>query len=36
MVEDLDRGWWSAYRTTLEQRFGQQEMVVRATQLERL
>ena len=36
MVQDLDRDWWSAYRSTLERRFGQQEMVVRATPLERL
>jgi len=36
MVEELDRAWWSAYRKTLEQRFGQQEMVVRASALERL
>jgi hypothetical protein len=36
MVDALEREWWSAYRATLEQRFGQQELVVRASALERL
>jgi hypothetical protein len=36
MVEDLDRAWWSSYRLTLEKRFDQQEMVVRASPFERL
>jgi hypothetical protein len=36
MVDALERGWWSEYRAELEQRFGQQELVVRASALERL
>ena len=36
MVEELDRAWWSAYRTELERRFGQEELVVRASALEKL
>lgn len=36
MVEQLDRTWWSAYRTALEARFGQQELMVRAQMIERL
>ena len=36
MVDHLDRDWWSQYRTTLEQRFAQDEIVVRATAVERL
>lgn len=36
MVEELDRTWWSAYRTQLERRFRQEELVVRATALEKL
>ena len=36
MVNELDRAWWSAYRKTLEERFGQRELVVRASPLERL
>ena len=36
MVEALERGWWSSYRAMLEQRFGQQELVVRASAIERL
>ena len=36
MVEALDRAWWEGYRKTLEQRFGQRELVVRALQLEQL
>jgi hypothetical protein len=36
MVDHLDRGWWSDYRRTLEQRFAQEEVVVRATGMERL
>ena len=35
MVESLDRGWWTAYRRELEQRFDQQELVVRAHAIER-
>ena len=36
MVDDLDRAWWAQYRKTLEQRFAQDELVVRASALERL
>ena len=36
MADDLDRAWWSRYRQALEQRFAQEELVVRATALERL
>ena len=31
MTDMLDRGWWRDYRTTLERRFRQQSIVVRAT-----
>lgn len=36
MVEELDRAWWSAYRKELERRFRQEELVVRASALEKL
>jgi hypothetical protein len=36
MVEELDSSWWSQYRLDLEQRFGQEELVVRAQQIERI
>jgi hypothetical protein len=36
MVDELDRAWWSAYRTKLEHRFRQDELVVRASTLEKL
>ena len=36
MVDHLDRDWWSRYRAALEQRFAQDELVVRATAMERL
>ena len=36
MVEALDRAWWAAYRGELEQRFRQEELVVRAHPIERL
>jgi hypothetical protein len=36
MVETLERGWWSSYRAMLEERFDQQELVVRASAIERL
>ena len=36
MVEALDRDWWGTYRRTLETRFGQRELVVRAMRSERL
>ena len=36
MVDALDRDWWGAYRRTLEERFGQRELIVRSLRLERL
>ena len=36
MIDHLDRAWWRGYRKTLEQRFDQEELVVRATAMERL
>lgn len=36
MADELDRGWWAQYRAELEERFRQDEVVVRATAMERL
>lgn len=36
MCDELDRKWWSDYRHTLEARFGQEELVIRAATIERL
>ncbi len=36
VVDTLDRAWWTAYRRDLEQRFRQQELLVRALGCERL
>jgi hypothetical protein len=36
MAETLDRAWWRAYKRTLEQRFQQDEVVIRALAMERL
>jgi hypothetical protein len=36
MVTDLDRVWWSQYRTALAQRFDQEELLVRALATEKL
>ena len=36
MVPELDRRWWADYRTALESRFMQQELVVRALAAELL
>ena len=36
MVERLDRAWWRGYRENLEQRLGEEELVVRALPMERL
>jgi len=36
MVDELDRGWWSAYRADLEHRFGQDQIAVRALTAEKL
>jgi hypothetical protein len=36
MADQLDRDWWRAYREDLCRRFAQDEILVRATQVERL
>lgn len=36
MAETLERDWWAQYRHELEQSFRQEEIIVRATQFERL
>lgn len=36
MVESLERAWWAEYRSTLERRFEQRELVVRAFEIEHL
>lgn len=36
MSDWLDRGWWRVYRTELERRFRQDEIVVRACEVELL
>jgi len=36
MVEDIDRAWWRDYRKELEVDFEQDELVVRAQEIERL
>jgi hypothetical protein len=36
MVDELDRGWWGGYKTDLERRFDQKELVVRAQAIELL
>jgi hypothetical protein len=36
MVDTLDRGWWAEFRKKLEEAFRQQEIVVRAQDIERL
>lgn len=36
MAGHIDRAWWSAWRTRLETRFRQDEVLVRATAVERL
>jgi len=36
MADTLDRDWWQAYRRTLEHRFRQDEIVVRAIRFDRL
>lgn len=36
MVDTLDRAWWRGYRGTLEQRFQQDEVMLRASAVERL
>jgi hypothetical protein len=36
MAAELDAAWWAVYRTALEGRFHQEEVVIRAWQAERL
>lgn len=36
MTDMLDRAWWRAYRQALEQRFAQDELVIRSQVVERL
>jgi hypothetical protein len=36
MAEELDAQWWKHYRFTLEERFDQDELVVRALQIRKL
>jgi hypothetical protein len=36
MVDDLDRDWWHDFRTRLERRLDQEELVVRAHGIEKL
>ena len=36
MDDDADRAWWADYRRALESRFRQDEIVIRATEFERL
>jgi hypothetical protein len=36
MAEVLDRAWWARYRRMLEERFRQDELVIRAQEFERL
>ena len=36
MVEALDRAWWSAYRQQLQTAFRQDEIILRAMQIEKL
>ncbi|KQS96832.1 hypothetical protein ASG42_28510 [Rhizobium sp. Leaf391] len=36
MTDDLDRSFWSRYREELEGRFRQYELVIRASEIERL
>ncbi len=36
MADAVDHGWWAAFRKDLEQRFRQDEVLIRATAVERL
>jgi hypothetical protein len=36
MAGHVDHGWWAAYREDLQRRFRQDEVLVRATRVERL
>ncbi|MDX6577560.1 MAG: hypothetical protein QOE96_3513 [Blastocatellia bacterium] len=35
-IESVDRGWWSQYREALEKRFQQDEVLILATEVEKL
>jgi hypothetical protein len=35
-AHELDRMWWTQYRRTLEQRFAQDEILIRATSISKL
>ena len=36
MADHVDHGWWAHYRAELERRFDQDEVLIRATAVERL
>lgn len=36
MTEELERDWWTTYRSELETRFRQERMLMRATKIEQL
>jgi hypothetical protein len=36
MVDEFEKEWWASYRKTLEERFEQQELVVRAIKMARV
>ena len=36
MAEDVDEGWWAQYRQMLEQRFRQEEVLIRCYEVRRL
>ncbi len=36
MTDSLDRDWWQSYRRELERRFRQDEIVIRAQEIEKL
>ncbi len=36
MVDEVDAAWWVGYRTDLERRFAQEEVVIRAHGIRRL
>ena len=36
MADNVDHGWWAAYREDLQRRFDQDEVLIRASAVERL
>ena len=36
MADSLDRAWWAEYRRDLERRFRQEDVIVRASRIEKL